>query len=151
MASPVVRLPKPLGKGFSTLHRGLVQLSGGRIGAKFRGQPLILLTTKGRKTGKDRTWPLVGLPIDDDRAKGWVIAASNGGHDAHPGWYLNLRAEPAATVPDGTTTREIRARDATPGERERYWPKFVETLGTYAEYQEATDREIPVVLLEPVT
>ncbi len=147
-----MRLPKPLGKGFSVIHRGFVQLSGGRVGAKFRGQPLILLTTKGRKTGKDRTWPLVGLPIDaDHRDRGWVVAASNGGHDANPAWYLNLRADPSASVQDGPRTTAVQARDATPAERAEHWPRFVETLDTYAEYQEATERKIPVVMLEPIT
>jgi deazaflavin-dependent oxidoreductase (nitroreductase family) len=139
-------------KGFSSLHRVMVSASGGRVGAKFRGQPLILLTTTGRKTGKERTWPLVGLPIDEDReGSGWVVAASNSGHDSQPAWYLNLRADPTATVQDGTRHAKVRARDATAAERTEHWPRFVDTLGTYAEYQEATSREIPVVLLDPVT
>jgi len=117
------------------------------MGTKFRGQPLILLTTTGRKTGKERTWPLVGLPVPSG---GWVVAGSYGGHDTHPGWYLNLRAKPEATVQDGRTRTSVRARDATPAERAEHWPRFVETLDTYSEYQEATDREIPVVLLEPL-
>jgi proline iminopeptidase len=147
--SPLVRLPLPLAHGFSRMHRGFVRLSGGRAGTKFRGQPLILLTTKGRKTGKDRTWPLVGLPIDVEHPrKGWVVVGSNGGHDTHPAWYLNLQADPAATVQAGTETTKVRSRDATAAERAVFWPKFVDTLGTYAEYQEATDREIPVVMLE---
>jgi deazaflavin-dependent oxidoreductase (nitroreductase family) len=149
--SPLVRMPKPMIKGFSSLHRAMLSMSGGRVGTKFRGQPLILLTTTGRKTGKERTWPLVGLPIDADApARGWVIAGSYGGHDTHPAWYLNLQAHPQAMVHEGTRTVEVRARDATPTERAEHWPRFVELLGTYAEYQEATDRQIPVVLLEPV-
>jgi F420H(2)-dependent quinone reductase len=144
-----VRLPKPLGRSFSSLHRAVVSMSGGRVGAKFRGQPLILLTTTGRKSGKPRTWPLVGLPIDEqDRTRGWVVVASNGGHDAHPAWYLNLQAHATATVREGTEEMTVRARDATPEERARQWPRFVDVLGTYAEYQEATDRTIPVVMLE---
>jgi deazaflavin-dependent oxidoreductase (nitroreductase family) len=149
--SPLVRMPLPLAHGFSRLHRSFVQLSGGRAGMKFRGQPLILLTTKGRKTGKARTWPLCGLPIDGEHPeRGWVVVGSNGGHDTHPAWYLNLQADPIALVQDGTSKREVRARDATAEERARHWPRFVELLGTYAEYQEATDRQIPIVLLEPV-
>lgn len=150
--SPLVRLPLPLAHGFSRLHRSVVRATGGRAAAKFRGQPLILLTTTGRKTGKDRTWPLVGLPIDAEHPeRGWVVVGSNGGHDTHPAWYLNLRSEPVATVQEGKDVREVRARDATPAERDRHWGRFVDVLGTYAEYQDATDREIPVVLLEPVT
>jgi F420H(2)-dependent quinone reductase len=144
-----VRLPKPLGRSFSSLHRAMVSMSGGRVGTKFRGQPLILLTTTGRKSGKPRTWPLVGLPIDEQaRRSGWVVVASNGGHDAHPAWYLNLQANAAASVRDGRDEVAVTARDATPEERARHWPRFVDVLGTYAEYQEATDRTIPVVMLE---
>jgi deazaflavin-dependent oxidoreductase (nitroreductase family) len=150
--SPLVRLPKPLGKGFSSVHRAFAQMTGGRAGMKFRGQPIVLLTTKGRKTGKARTWPLLGLPIDPDHPeRGWVVVASHGGHDTNPAWYLNLRADPLAEVQDGTRKERVRARDATAAEKATHWPRFVETLRTYAEYQEATDREIPVVLLEPVT
>jgi F420H(2)-dependent quinone reductase len=142
-------MPKSIARGFSSLHRAVVSMSGGRVGTKFRGQPLILLTTTGRKTGKARTWPLVGLPIEEqDRARGWVVAGSNGGHDAHPAWYLNLRANPEAVVREGTQEASVRARDATPAERAEHWPRFVDVLDTYAEYQEATDRAIPVVLLE---
>lgn len=149
--SPLVRLPKPLIRGFSWMHRTFVELTGGRLGARFRGQPVILLTTTGRKTGKDRTWPLVGIPVDPEhRERGWVVAASNGGHDEHPGWYLNLQAQPEATVHEGRTTQRVRARDASAEERARYWPQFVELLSTYAQYEAATEREIPVVVLEPI-
>ena len=131
------------------MHRAMVSMSGGRVGTKFRGQPLILLTTTGRKTGKPRTWPLVGLPIDEQvPSRGWVVAGSNGGHDAHPAWYLNLQAHPEATVREGARESKVRARDATPDERAQHWARFVYVLDTYAEYQEATDRQIPVVLLE---
>jgi deazaflavin-dependent oxidoreductase (nitroreductase family) len=127
-------------------------MTGGRAGTKFRGQPLILLTTTGRKTGKARTWPLVGLPIDADHPeRGWVVAASHGGHDEHPAWYLNLQADPIATVHERDREQRVRAREATPAERDEHWQRFVELLDTYGEYQEATERRIPVVLLEPVT
>ena len=77
--SPLVRMPKGMIKGFSSLHRAMVSMSGGRVGTKYRGQPLILLTTTGRKTGKPRTWPLVGLPIDEqDRP----VAGSSRGRSA---------------------------------------------------------------------
>jgi deazaflavin-dependent oxidoreductase (nitroreductase family) len=147
--SPLVRMPKGMIKGFSSLHRAMVSMSGGRVGTKYRGQPLILLTTTGRKTGKPRTLPLVGLPIDEqDRTRGWVVAGSFGGHDAHPAWYLNLQSHPEAKVQEGTEEVDVCAREATPAERAEHWPRFVELLSTYAEYQEATDRQIPVVVLE---
>jgi deazaflavin-dependent oxidoreductase (nitroreductase family) len=129
------------------MHRVSVRASGGRLGTKFRGQPLILLTTTGRRTGKQRTWLLVALPAGD----GWVVAASNGGHDQHPAWYLNLQASPEATVQIGRRTVPVRARDASDAERAEQWPRFVDTLSTYADYEDVTDRVIPVVLLEPVS
>jgi deazaflavin-dependent oxidoreductase (nitroreductase family) len=144
----LVRLPKPMIKTFSTMHRVAVSASGGRVGMRFRGEPLILLTTTGRKTGKDRTWPLVGLPVESG---GWVIAGSNGGHDAHPAWYLNLQVNPAAMVQEGRRHVKVLARDASPAERAEHWSRFVDLLDTYAEYQAATDRQIPVVMLEPVS
>ena len=77
---------------------------------KFRGAPVVMLTTVGRKTGKERTWPLLGIPVGD----GYAIAASNSGHDQNPAWYLNLQANPDAKLAVGRETLELRARDATP-------------------------------------
>jgi F420H(2)-dependent quinone reductase len=136
-----------MAKAFSTMHRVGVSLSGGRVGTSYRGEPVILLTTKGRKTGKARTWPLVGLPLEHG---GWAVVGSNGGHDEHPSWYLNLLADPRASVQDGRHHVAVRARDAEGDERAAQWARFVDVLGTYAEYQEATRRQIPVVLLEPI-
>jgi F420H(2)-dependent quinone reductase len=147
--SPLVRLPKPLAKGFSSIHGAVVRVTGGRVATRFRGQPIILLTTTGRKTGREHTWPLVGLPIGDGR-DGWVVAGSNGGHDEHPGWYLNLQAQPDAVVGAGGRQQPVHGRDATAAERAVHWARFVDVLDTYGEYQEATDRVIPVVMLEPV-
>ncbi len=126
------------------MHRASLRGSGGRLGAKFRGQPLILLTTTGRQTGREPTWPLVGLPARD----GWVVAASNAGHDQHPAWYLNLQANPQPWCGGGRTVR-VRARDASAAERAEQWPRFVDTLSTDSENEDATDRVIPVVPLEP--
>jgi len=144
--NPLVRLPKPFIRGFSALHRAMVKASGGRLAGKFRGQPLILLTTTGRTSGKPRTQPLVGLPHDG----AWVVVASYGGHDTHPAWYLNLQADPSARVHIGKRDVAVRARDATDVERAQQYPRFVEMLGAYAAYEQATDRKIPVVFLEPV-
>jgi deazaflavin-dependent oxidoreductase (nitroreductase family) len=144
--NPLVRLPKPFIRGFSALHSAVVRATRGRLGAKFRGQPMILLTTTGRKSGRPRTQPLVGLPHDGS----WVVAASYGGHDAHPAWYLNLQADATARVHDGKRDVPVRARDATEAERAQQYPRFIEMLGAYAAYEEATERRIPVVFLEPI-
>ena len=131
---------------FSSLHRMVVELSGGRLLNGYKGEPMILLTTIGRKTGQARTWPLTGLRTGD----GWAVAASNGGHDHHPAWYLNLEANPEASVADGGRTVAVRARITEGAERDAHFQRFVDYLDNYAQYAAATDRVIPVVLLEPV-
>ncbi len=78
-----------------------------------------------------------------------VIIASKGGHPRHPAWFHNLRANPAAEVQIGPERRAVLARVATPGERERLWPKVVEAYAGYDVYQRRTEREIPLVVLEP--
>jgi deazaflavin-dependent oxidoreductase (nitroreductase family) len=144
---PTVRLPPLVIRSFSMLHRWTVQATGGRALTRFKGEPMILLTTTGRKTGKPRTWPLTGLTVGD----GWVVAGSNGGHDHHPAWYLNLVADPHATVTDGRRAAAVTARVAEGAERAETYRRFVDYLGVYADYEKGTTREIPVVFLEPVT
>ena len=78
-----------------------------------------------------------------------VIVASKGGHPKHPAWYHNLSAHPDTTVQVGCEHRAVHARVASPDERARLWPKAVATYGGYRGYQERTDREIPLVILEP--
>src|SRR3712207_9415538 len=106
---------------------------------------MLLLDHEGAKTGQHRTSPLVY--IEDGRNV--VIVASKGGHPKHPGWFHNLKANPETTVQIGTEKRQVRARVATPAERTRLWPKAVEAWYGYADYQARTDREIPLVILEP--
>jgi deazaflavin-dependent oxidoreductase (nitroreductase family) len=143
----VVQPPKLFARGFSALHRSVVKLSGGRIGTKFRGAPSILLTTTGRRTGKEHTWPLVAIPVGD----AYAVAASNGGHDKHPAWYLNLTANPDVTLRVGQKELKAKAREATSAERAEIYPKFVDLYSGYRDYEAATDRVIPVVLLVPTT
>jgi deazaflavin-dependent oxidoreductase (nitroreductase family) len=104
----------------------------------------LLLTTRGRKTGKLRRTPLV-YQRDGDH---YVLAASNRGADHHPAWYLNLLADPQVTVQVGTETFTTRARPASTAERPRLWRLWISAMPQYATYQEQTTREIPVVLLE---
>ncbi|MFQ5556444.1 MAG: nitroreductase family deazaflavin-dependent oxidoreductase [Acidimicrobiales bacterium] len=103
------------------------------------------MTTTGRKSGKESTWPVLYLD-DEDRI---VVVASNGGRDQHPAWHLNLRATPECVVQIGSERRAARARDATPDEREVLWPRLHELYSGFAEYMRKTDRELPIVLLEP--
>jgi deazaflavin-dependent oxidoreductase (nitroreductase family) len=138
----------------ASLHRTLFRWSGGRLLAGYKGEPMIMLTTKGRRTGEPRTWPLTGLRLGgaagDEGRGGWAVAASNGGHDHHPAWYLNLVAHPEATVQDGRRTVAVRARDTEGAERGELWARFTAYLANYTAYEQATDRVIPVVVLEPV-
>jgi deazaflavin-dependent oxidoreductase (nitroreductase family) len=126
------------------LNTKLYRASGGRLGASFKGAPVLLLTTTGRKTGKPRTNPLLYLEDGD----AFAIVASVGGAPTHPVWFLNLKANPAVEVQIGTTKEQRHAREATPEERDRLWPRLVAMYGDYAAYQQKTTRTIPVVLLE---
>ena len=108
------------------------------------GSRVVLLTTVGRRSGKVRKSPLVRV-VDGDR---YVVIASMGGAPKHPEWYLNLVAEPSVTLQDGAERHELSARTAAGAERARLWALAVDQWPDYAAYQEMTDREIPVVVLE---
>ena len=127
-------------------HTLVYRASGGHIGHRFPGMPpVLLLDHVGAKSGTKRTSPLVYV---DDGAD-VVLVASKGGHPRHPAWFHNLRANPDATIQVGSERRAVKARVANAEERKRLWPKAVATYGGYAGYQERTDREIPIVILEP--
>jgi len=105
---------------------------------------MLLLDHVGAKSGIKRTSPLLYIPDGDDL----VIVASKGGYPKHPAWFHNLQANPDTTVQVGSGRRQVRARVATPQERERLWPHVIESYAGYAEYQARTGREIPLVILE---
>ena len=115
------------------------------LGGNFQGIPVALLITKGRKTGEPRTSPLY-VHRDGDKV---IVAASRGGSDKHPMWYLNLKADPSVTVEIKDEKLALVAREATEEERNLYWPKLVEMYPTYDDYQSWTDRKIPLVVCEP--
>jgi len=117
--------------------------TGGRLGSQ--GGKVVLVTTTGRKSGLQRTAPVMGIP-DGDRI---LVAASAGGDDKHPGWYHTLTANPEVTVERGREVLDMTARTATPDERPALWDRFVEMNKAFAKYETRTDREIPVVILEP--
>lgn len=129
----------------TTVHTWVYQLSGGRLGATLLGMPMLLLTTWGRRTGQLRTAPLLYLPVPE----GFVLVASNGGARQHPTWWFNLQTNPNALVQVGATRGHVTARSATSDERHRFWPLLLHIYPTYADYQARTDREIPLVVLEP--
>jgi deazaflavin-dependent oxidoreductase (nitroreductase family) len=128
------------------IHARVYRASGGRLGHHVPGAPpMLLLDTVGAKTLKQRTTPLAYF--EDGRDV--VIVASKGGAPKHPSWFHNLRAHPDTTVQIGRERRAVHARVASPEERERLWPKAVELWADYANYQKRTEREIPLVILEP--
>jgi deazaflavin-dependent oxidoreductase (nitroreductase family) len=126
-------------------HKLLYRATGGDVAATIWGLPVLLLTTRGRKTGRPRTTPLCFLRDGDDL----VVVASNGGMDWSPSWWLNLLREPHAKIQIGRTRLPIRARQATPEERERLWRKLTSIAPGYLRYQGRTSREIPVAILQP--
>jgi deazaflavin-dependent oxidoreductase (nitroreductase family) len=117
----------------------------GEVGHIWRnGSKILLLTTKGRTTGEPRTTPLIYEAAGDD----YVIVASKGGAPANPGWYRNLAKEPEVELQVMGEVFPARARTATGEERERLWKLAALQWPPYDDYQQKTDREIPVVVLE---
>lgn len=108
--------------------------------------PTLLLTTQGRKSGKPRALPLIYGPAGD----GYVVIASKGGMPTHPLWYENLLANPECELQVGAKRVTARARVAEGSERERLWQQMVAIYPPYTAYQQATERTIPVVVLDPV-
>ena len=134
-------------KTMNAIHRGVLKISGGRLGWRAARMPVVELTTTGRKSGQPRTVMLTS-PVQEGSTI--VIVASRGGDDHHPAWFLNLRDHPEVEVSTGgESKRTMHARIATPTERAALWPRVTATYKGYANYQTKTDREIPLVLLEP--
>jgi len=128
------------------LHATVFRLSDGRLANRGYGMPVLMLTTTGRKTGKRRTTMLTSPVQDGDRL---VLVASYGGDDRHPTWFLNLRDHPDVEVTINGATRPMRARVASVDEKKQLWPRVVAAHSGYAQYQQRTDRDIPLVILEP--
>ncbi|WP_328892108.1 nitroreductase family deazaflavin-dependent oxidoreductase [Streptomyces sp. NBC_00236] len=120
--------------------------SGGTEGTTMRGMPVIVLTTLGARSGKIRKTPLMRV----EHHGSYAVVASLGGAPRHPVWYHNLTADPRAELQDGPVRRDMTAREVTGDEKALWWERAVEAYPDYADYQEKTDREIPVLVLEPV-
>jgi deazaflavin-dependent oxidoreductase (nitroreductase family) len=108
--------------------------------------PTLLLTTTGRKSGRELTLPLIFGKSGSD----FVVVASKGGAPEHPAWYLNLEANPKVHVQVKADKFTAQAHTADAKERAALWPKMVEIYGPYTDYQKKTDRQIPVVVLKRV-
>lgn len=119
--------------------------TGGAEGFEWNGAQCIVLTTTGRKSGALRRSPLIRVAHGD----GYLVVASMGGAPKHPEWYLNLLADPDVTVHDRDQVHALRARIASPEEKAALWPLATAQWPAYDEYQAKTDRDIPLVVLEP--
>jgi deazaflavin-dependent oxidoreductase (nitroreductase family) len=130
---------------FWRFHRAVYRASGGRVGGRLGRLPVLLLTTRGRRSGVRRTVALTYLRM----GAAYIVVASNAGDPSHPAWWLNLMARPEATVQVGPDEIAVAAREATGEEREGLWERIVGAEPSYQRYQERTSRRIPVVILEP--
>jgi deazaflavin-dependent oxidoreductase (nitroreductase family) len=134
-------------KAMNMVHRTVLKISGGRIGYRVAGMPVVQLTTIGRKSGQPRT---VLLTSPARVGEALVVVASRGGDDQHPAWFLNLENDPHVQVAvQGGPSQPMLARVATPQERDELWPQIAAQYTNYAGYQTKTTRVIPLVLLEP--
>jgi len=124
----------------------LYMASGGTEGTELKGKPVILLTTIGAKTGKIRKTPLMRVEHDGE----YAVVASLGGAPKNPVWYYNIKTHPRVELQDGTTTRDYEAREVFGEEKATWWQRAVEVWPDYVDYQQKTERDIPVFVLTPI-
>jgi deazaflavin-dependent oxidoreductase (nitroreductase family) len=134
-----------LGLRALALHQFVYERSGGLIGRRIGGTPMLLLRTKGRKTGELRTAALLYHRAGDQ----YIVVGSKGGSDSAPAWLLNLIALPDVEVQVGTRRFPAKARLASAAERSRLWPEMTKLWPQYDRYQSQTERVIPLVVLTP--
>jgi deazaflavin-dependent oxidoreductase (nitroreductase family) len=143
MSSPVTPTDSPV--EWVNDHIKQYVESGGTQGYDWRGTEILLLTTIGRRSGTPRRTALIHRVVDGN----YVVVASKGGAEQHPAWYLNLAANPEVTVQVKDKELAAVARTAEGDERARLWDLLAEVWPDYREYQTKTERQIPVVVLEP--
>jgi deazaflavin-dependent oxidoreductase (nitroreductase family) len=119
--------------------------SGGREANTMKGVPIVLLTTKGAKSGKLRKTPLMRVEHEGE----YAVVASLGGAPKHPVWYHNIVAEPHVELQDGADRRDYTAREVHGDERELWWKRAAKVWPDYDDYQTKTDRVIPIFVLTP--
>ncbi|MBI4487716.1 MAG: nitroreductase family deazaflavin-dependent oxidoreductase [Deltaproteobacteria bacterium] len=125
------------------LHAWLSKLAGGKLDNAFGRAPFMMLTTKGRKTGRARTTPVLYLQDGPDL----IVVASFGGNDMHPAWFLNLEQCPEAEILINSERRRVVARRVSPEEKKVIWPRLVKMYPNFHIYQQRTSREIPLLRL----
>jgi deazaflavin-dependent oxidoreductase (nitroreductase family) len=119
--------------------------SGTTDGVTVLDRPIVLITTTGAKSGKQRLVPLMRVEHEGN----YAMVASKGGAPEHPAWYANVVANPTVTLQDGTTVKTYVAREVAGAERAQWWDRAVAAFPPYAEYQQKTERQIPLFVLEP--
>lgn len=125
-------------------HAKLIKATDGRVAGEFKGRPMVVLATTGRKTGKRRERPLVKLEIDGTPH----VIASNNGADDHPGWYLNLLADPVVHVIDGDESYDAVAVPLEGDERTAAYERAKRLMANFVRYERTASRTIPVIRLE---
>jgi len=130
----------------NAIHGGLTAITFGKLGWSLQGMPVLELTTTGRKSGQPRTNRLTAPVHDGDT---YVIVASRGGDDTSPAWFLNLRDNPDVEIKTKDGGHAMRARVVAGDERAELWDRITTDHKNYADYQTKTERQIPVVMLEP--
>jgi F420H(2)-dependent quinone reductase len=124
----------------------LYRFTGGRIGGQMNGREVLLLTTTGCKTGKQRTVPLIYI-MD---GSSYVITASNSGANRNPGWFFNVKSNPQATILIRDKQIKVTAEVTEPEKKRALWAQLLQVAPFYAGYQQRTSRDIPMVILHPV-
>ena len=139
----MVRLKPRTIRLIGRLHTWLWKLTGGKLGNTLGRAPFMMLTTRGRKTGRARTTPVLYFQYGAHL----IVVASFGGNDMHPAWYLNLECCPEAEVILNGERRQLVAYEVSPEEKELIWPRLVKMYPNFAIYQQRTRREIPLLRL----
>jgi F420H(2)-dependent quinone reductase len=140
------KLAAALQNAVTRVHSVLYRSSNGAIGGRIANSPVLLLTTTGRRSGKQRTVPLLYLRDGGNV----VLVASNGGAVRHPTWWLNLQTTPEAWIQVKGIRRRVTAEQASAADKQRLWPRLTAMYPGYKRYQEITDRDIPVVILRSI-
>jgi deazaflavin-dependent oxidoreductase (nitroreductase family) len=136
---------EPSAWGWVAKQVDLYEASGGTKGLTLQGSPCVVITMRGRRTGKVRKAAVMRI----EQRGTCAAVGSKGGADHHPGWYLNLLADPDVTVQDGPEVHTLRAREVEGEEKAAWWARAVDVWPSYDDYQRNTDRPIPVVVFEP--
>jgi deazaflavin-dependent oxidoreductase (nitroreductase family) len=133
-------------RSLNVFHRTVTTLSGGRVGRRAFGMPVVDLFTVGRRSGRPRA-TILTVPVVENGSL--VLVASKGGDDRSPEWYLNLVAHPEVEITLDGARRPYRARTATPEEKAELWPRVTAQYRGYATYQTRSQRDIPLVICDP--